>query len=190
MLFTRSTASIFVLALLLSCTDHQLLKSTRAFKNQQITLSSDWNAIWKGRDTVLAGFTQVPVKLVVWYDSLGCASCQMSKMSDWTHITAYADSLSPWFNIIYLFTPKEQDVERLHMTLRGSRLDYPVFIDQHATFVKQNKLPRHPELHSFLLDKNNRVIMVGNPLYNSALWDFYKRTIQRMIANNGILPES
>ena len=181
---------IYVVLLLLfcSCANNRLVKDVEKFMGRQITLSEDWRVVWKGKDTVLTGFMEVPVKLIVWYDSLGCASCEASKMYVWNDIVTEADSLSP-FRIIYLFTPKKEDLLKISITLKADRLDYPVFIDQNATFVRQNpNLPKNKQLHSFLLDKDNKVVMVGSPLFNPALWRLYKNTIQTMIDNDGVLP--
>ena len=65
--------------LLLSCTGNELAKDVRLFMGQDITLSLDWSAVYKGKDTVLTGFADAPVKLVVWYDSLLCGSCEVGK---------------------------------------------------------------------------------------------------------------
>ena len=102
-----------------------------------------------------------------------------------------------YFPLLYAFflcsctnTRLVKDAQRVSIALKVNQLDYPVFIDQYATFVHQNpNLPKNQQLHSFLLDKNNRVVLVGNPLYNPALWALYKRTIQEMIDNDGVLPE-
>jgi len=152
---------------------------------KQIALSSSWKTMLNGRDTVLTGFTEAPVKLVVYHDSVMCGSCEAGRMHEWNNIVAYADSLAPWFSIIYLFTPKRADLGRIRIALRADRFNYPIFVDQNATFVKQNpNLPKNRQLHSFLLDKNNRVVLVGNPLHNPTLWQLYKKTIQQMINND------
>ena len=181
--------SFIVPFLFISCTDKRVEKDLKRIMGQQITLSSDWSTIFEGKDTVLTSFTDVPIKLVIWYDSFSCGACEASKMSMWRNMVAYADSLAQWFSIIYLFSPRKIDLYRVIMTLKAEEFNYPVFIDQTADFVKQNpNLPPNPQLHSFLLDKNNRVVLVGNPLYNPSLWALYKRTIQTMIANDGLLP--
>jgi len=157
---------------------------------QQITLFAEWSVIPRDTDTLLNDFMGTPVKMIVWYDSLSCASCQVNRMYEWTDIVAYADSFAQWFSIIYLFTPKKEDLGRVNMALNVDNLDYPIFIDQNGSFVKQNSnLPKNRQLHSFLLDKNNRVVLVGSPLYNPSLWELYMRTIQKMIDNDGVLPE-
>jgi len=179
---------IFTL-LLLSCTNNRLAKDVYGFMGQEITLSMDWEAVWRGKDTVLTGFAEAPVKLVVWYDSLLCGSCEVVNISAWSSIVTEADSLLPHFKIVYLFTPKRDDFRSVNIALKADKLDYPVFIDQRGGFVKQNpKLPKNRRLHTFLLDRNNKVVMMGSPLHNPFLWDLYKKTIRQMIANDGILP--
>ena len=188
-LFIRFLLAIFIVVLIASCTNDRLAKEMEQFMGRQITVPTDLNAVWNGRDTVLADFTKVPIKLVIWYDSLLCNSCQISKMSVWNAKVAYADSLAQWFSIIYLFTPKKEEANKINIALKADKFDYPIFIDQNGTFVKQNpNLPKSRELHSFLLDKNNRVKLVGSPLYKPALWKLYKHTIQAMIDNDGVLP--
>ena len=188
--FSKFSLLVLVILPFYSCLNNRLRKDVEQLMQQRITLSSDWNTVFKGKDTVLTGFTEVPVKLVVWYDSLLCTSCQATAMYKWRDIVNYADSLVNYFSVIYLFTPQKEDFGNLYMLLKADRFDYPIFIDRNATFVQQNpKIPKNHQLHSFLLDKNNRVVMVGSPLHNPTLWELYKRTIQKMMDNDGVLPE-
>jgi len=185
-----SSIIVSVALLLFACSQQRSIKSIEQIMKQSITVSPTIGAVWKGKDTILSDFMETPIKLIIWHDSLACTSCEMSKMYEWKYITAYADSLSQWLSIIFLFTPKKNDLDRVNIALKFGKFDYPIFIDQNSAFVKQNpKLPKNRQLHSFLLDKNNRVVMVGNPLYNPTLWELYKRTIQKMIDNDGVLPE-
>ena len=187
----RIILAIVTILLFISCNNNRVLvKDVEKFIDQQIILPFDWNAVLKGKDVILNGFVDVPIKLVVWYDSLVCGSCEVKRMFEWNDITAYADSLNQWFRIVFLFTPKKENVYTVNYSLKAERFGYPVFIDENASFAKQNnRLPKNRQLHSFLLDKNNRVVMVGNPLRNPMLWNLYKSTIQKMIVNNGVLPD-
>ena len=185
----RKILYLFAVLLLLSCSNNLRIKDVKQFMGQQITIPDDSYTVWKGRETILFDFTKTPINLVVWYDSLGCTSCEASRISGWSEIVAYTDSLNQWISIIFLFTPKKKDIHRVKIALQTDDFDYPIFIDQNATFVKQNsKLPKNSQLHSFLLDKNNKVVLVGNPLYNTTLWGLYKKTIQCLIDNDGELP--
>ena len=186
----RYLFTIIFIILLSSCTQKRTVQQARRFMKQQIELSLDMKAVWKNRDTILTAFLDTPIKLVVWYDSLSCLSCEVSKLHAWNNIVVDADSLAPWFRIIYLFTPQKEYLHRLQIVLKTNTFDYPLFIDQNTSFVKQNPmLPPNQQLHSFLLDKNNRVVLVGSPLHNPTLWALYKRTIKKMIENDGLLPK-
>jgi len=186
----RITFVLFTISLFCSCTTYRLTREIEEFTGQQINISKDWHTVWKGKDTLLYRFSEAPVKLVIWFDSLSCASCQIVRMYEWNNIIAYADSFEKRFHIIFLFTPNSEDLYETSLMLKRISFGYPVFIDQEKNFVKQNpKLPRNRQLHSFLLDKNNKVVLVGSPLYNPSLWKLYQNTIQKMIDNGGVLPE-
>jgi len=182
---------ILVVSLLGSCSNERFVKDVEKFINQQITFSfNEWDVVWNGKDTSLSDITKVPVKLVVWYDSLICNSCQLNRMYNWYDITDYADSMSQWFSVVFLFTPKKEDTNKVHSKLLTEKFDYPVFTDLNAIFYERNPIiPKNKQLHSFLLDKNNRIVLVGSPLYNPELWALYKRIIQKMIDNDGVLPD-
>ena len=70
----RLTLAFFVVSLLCSCINKQLVKEIEEFKGQQVTVPKDCHTIWKGKDTLLFKFSDAPVKMVVWFDSLSCAS--------------------------------------------------------------------------------------------------------------------
>ncbi|WP_256620806.1 hypothetical protein [Rikenella microfusus] len=40
-----------------------------------------------------------------------------------------------------------------------------------------------------MLDKDNRVVLVGSPIGNPKMWELYKSTIDRLVENGGILPK-
>jgi len=61
--------------------------------------------------------------------------------------------------------------------LNTQQFDYPVFIDLKGEINKLNGFPRQELYQCFLLDDNNKVLSIGNPLYNRGIWDLYKKII-------------
>ena len=182
---------VFLCIIPCSCANNKFAKDVTQLMGKEIRFSTDWDVVWKRKDTILADFMDVPVKMVVWIDSIVCSSCQIGKMYEWAEHTKYADSLAQWFHIVFLFSPKKEEQQRVNIALKANRINYPVFIDKHATFVNLNReIPKNRRLHIFLVDKNNNVVLVGNPLYNPTLWELYKRTIKRLIDNDGELSDS
>ena len=55
----------------------------------------------------------------------------------------------------------------LELMISNTMFDYPILLDTLGEFEKLNPhLPKNGTFHTFLLDENNNVILVGNPLRN------------------------
>jgi hypothetical protein len=54
---------------------------------------------------------------------------------------------------------------------------YPLFLDMNNNIDKLNHFPQQQSYQCFLLDKNNKVLMIGNPALNPKIWDLYKEHI-------------
>ena len=61
--------------------------------------------------------------------------------------------------------------------------------DREGQFEKLNPhLPKNKVLHTFLLDENNNVILVGNPLHNKKIEKmFYKIVEENWVNRNNFL---
>ncbi len=73
---------------------------------------------------------------------------------------------------LYLYPKDEQDITNL---LKQTTFNYPIYIDKDGEMPK-----RHPMIFSsgcFLLDANNKIILVGNPMHHHKIWEEYKRKI-------------
>ena len=57
------------------------------------------------------------------------------------------------------------------------RFDYPVFMDTNGAINQLNRFPKQMEYQCFLLDKDNKVVMVGNPVLNMNIWELYKSQV-------------
>jgi hypothetical protein len=86
-------------------------------------------------------------------------------------------------------SPPQAKLDEVLRTLEMVQFDYPVFIDEHGAFPAANPhIPADSRFHTFLLDKNGKVVVVGDPVNNPDLWELYKKTIAELIANGGTLP--
>jgi hypothetical protein len=164
---------VAITALFSSCNKNKNLQlSIEALTGQQVVLP----------DSVSAVDTQN--KLVIWFDSLECASCRSSRLFIWDDDPAvqYAKGLKDKFGVILIFSPKKEDVNLLIITLKKFNLSFPVIIDEAGDFSRLNPhIPADKRLHAFLLDKDNRVVLVGNPLGNAPLWELYKEQIRTLV---------
>ena len=83
---------------------------------------------------------------------------------------------------------KKNNYKEVIMQIQHQKHPFCVFIDKNGYFNKyNNKLSNlDSRYHSLLLDRNNRIVLVGDPTSSSTMWNLFKRTLDNMIANNGI----
>jgi hypothetical protein len=128
-----------------------------------------------GKDTSCANLLQKPFKILLYIDSTGCTGCRL-KFYDWKSLKEEADSIAPKsISFIFIFQPKNE--KELQFILRKNQLNEPVIIDPTDKINKQNHFPKKRPYQCFLLDKNNKVVMVGNPFLNPKIWKLYKTQI-------------
>lgn len=87
------------------------------------------------------------------------------------------DSLLPG-KITYLFFCDNADLREVRYLLKQAGMDYPVCIDTGHRLNRLNNFPNDRQFQTFLLDRQNRVMAMGNPALNPAVRELY---IQRMM---------
>lgn len=109
-------------------------------------------------------------------DSMGCTSCKL-QLNRWRSFINETDTLLEK-RIAYLFIIHPFERKELIQLLKEYKFDYPVCIDEENVFNKQNHLPENDVFQTFLLDENNKVLAIGNPVLNPAVKELYLKIIQ------------
>ena len=117
-------------------------------------------------------------KVLVYVDSVGCTSCKL-QLPKWKKLIAHIDSATN-SNIPFIFVFQSKDDRELWYILKRDNFDRPVCIDRGNGFDKLNKFPQEITFQTFLLDKNNKVKVIGNPVHNLAIRDMYLKQITGM----------
>jgi hypothetical protein len=130
-----------------------------------------------GKDTACIDLHNDHYKIFLYVDSLGCTSCRL-KLAEWKKLMADADSIfEKRIEFIFFFQPKKKDEKELQYIFKQNGFRHPVFIDKQNEINKLNNFPSQTEYQCFLLDKDNKVLIVGNPSYNPGIWTLYKKVI-------------
>ena len=117
-------------------------------------------------------------KVLVYVDSVGCTSCKL-QLPKWQELIAHVDSATNG-NIPFIFVFQSKDDRELRYILKRDNFDRPVCIDRGDGFDKLNKFPQEITFQTFLLDKDNKVKVIGNPVHNLAVRDLYLKQITGM----------
>ena len=117
-------------------------------------------------------------KVLVYVDSVGCTSCKL-QLPKWQELIAHVDSATNG-NIPFIFVFQSKDDRELRYILKRDNFDRPVCIDRNNRFNSSNRFPQDITFQTFLLDKDNKVKVIGNPVHNLAVRDLYLKQITGM----------
>ena len=114
-------------------------------------------------------------KVLVYVDSIGCTSCKL-QLPKWKELIAHVDSATNG-NIPFIFVLQSKDDRELRYILKRDNFDRPVCIDRNNRFDELNQFPQDITFQTFLLDKDNKVKVIGNPVHNLAVRDLDRKSV-------------
>jgi Protein of unknown function (DUF1573). len=126
-------------------------------------------------DTIDYRIPQSDYKVLVYIDSIGCTSCKL-QLDGWKEFIASVSSVSV-DSIPFLFFFHSKDYREIRYLLKTSSFDLPISIDKEDELNKLNQFPSDIMFQTFLLDKNNNVVVLGNPIHNLAVKELYLKQI-------------
>ena len=92
------------------------------------------------------------------------------------------DSLSDTA-IPFLFFFQTKDVSELKYVFKRDDFSLPVCIDTEDKFYKLNRFPDNMMFQTFLVDADNRVKVIGNPIHNLSVKELYLNEIAGVRSN-------
>lgn len=141
---------------------------------------------WEGKEiiypdnvrfTVLGNDTNLLFKneytIVTYVDSIGCTSCKL-QLARWKRLITQLDSMK---NTSFLFFLHPKNEKEMTYVLKRDNFTHPVCLDEEDAFNKLNKFPTDMTFQTFLLDKDNKVVAIGNPIHNSKVKELYLKII-------------
>lgn len=139
-----------------------------------------------GKDTVKYNIPVSDYKIIMYVDSVGCTECKL-QLHKWKEFITEVDSLTNGaVPILFFFYPK--DLREISFLLRRDSINIPVCIDKQNRMNRINHFPSHQMYQCFLVDKENKVICIGNPIHNRKIRDIYLSTISSGKYNPSVQP--
>lgn len=126
-------------------------------------------------DTVPYRIPKTDYKVVVFVDSVGCISCKL-QLPKWKEFMHEVDSLCEG-KVSFVFFFQSADVKELRYILRRDGFSLPVCIDADDSFNSLNHFPGEMMFQTFLVDSENRVKVIGNPIHNLSVKDLYLKEL-------------
>lgn len=120
-------------------------------------------------------------KILIYIDETESESCRLH-LYEWMDFFKEIDSVSK--NVSKLIIVKPKNKYAFIQTLQDYNFQYPVYIDELDAFNSTNKFPTNSLYHQFLLDKNNKVLFIGNPTNSPKIRKAYINIIIGKQVNN------
>ena len=148
-----------------------MLRLVSEWKEKEVKFPEHSVFTVQGKDTVDFEFRHADYKVVTYIDSVGCTSCKLQRPR-WKELLAEVDSLMEG-SVPFLFYFHPKDMKELRYLTRRDRFTYPVCFDEKDEFNRLNRFPKEMMLQTFLLDKDNKVLAIGNPVLNPKVKELY-----------------
>lgn len=170
---------LLLLFFLFSCKDSKKNNITRLvneWENKSIIFPADTSFIsYKKCISENYKLKHKKYAIVTYIDSLGCMSCKL-QLSKWNELIKELDSISNrTVPCLFFFHTKKEN--ELMLLFRRDHFIYPVYIDKNDIFNKLNNFPSEMAFQTFLIDKNNKVVAIGNPIHNPKVKELYLNII-------------
>nr|WP_320058912.1 DUF1573 domain-containing protein [uncultured Bacteroides sp.] len=142
-----------------------------------------------GRDTIAFDTDDCDYRIFTYIDSTGCTSCKL-QLFKWKELITEFDSLTH-NNTAFLFYFHPKSKKEIADILKRDKFEYPVCIDDVDSINKLNQFPDEMMFQTFLLNKENKVIAIGNPVNNPKVKELYLRLILgKAYADKAILSQT
>lgn len=129
----------------------------------------------QGTDTVEYATQTASYKVLTYIDTAGCTSCRL-RLAGWNAFMKDVDSLSKG-SVKFFFFFFSNRVQEISHLLQREKFTHPVCIDPEDNLNRLNDLPSHEMCRTFLLDKDNKVLLIGNPIHNPTVKELYLEQI-------------
>lgn len=179
-----ASRAFILLGLCVACENrHDLTPMEREYselKDSRITFPEGLQLTFEGKDTLMNRSADADFKLVVYRDSLSCNQCYVETFPEWDKLIHEFDScFNRRLDFVFVLSPLAKDEDDLRLNLQVIGFKHPIYLDTKSCFQKSNpQIPHAPSLQVFLLDKDNRVVMVGDPLANKGIRQLLQKKIQ------------
>lgn len=114
-------------------------------------------------------------KLVVYVDSLECTSCFVQHLFLYDNLNI---SLPPQCELVMILSPSANELSVVRHVISLEHHSYPIIVDETGFFERLNPdLPSDNRFHSFLLDKDNKPLIIGDPVNYPSVLRLIRKTI-------------
>lgn len=174
-----NTVTGIIIFILYSCNapnNNNIEKILKKWQYKEVKFPHDMIYTQYGRDTIIYSPPINKYKIVSYINYAECIPCRLD-LPFWKELMDDFNQNQDT-TVVFYFIFRPESKKELTYFLEKEEFNYPIIVDDYDLFNKANNLPENDILHTFLLDKNNRIIAIGNPTHNPKVKELYFKIIQ------------
>lgn len=172
-------AFVFNFIILIGCKQFEEKRQIIRLNNTQILFDIPLKAITKDTITEIS-VEELPneIKIVSYLDQQSCTRCMFNMVRMMEDIVMHFDVP---VNVYYVVYPS--DIDTIQTIMNELQLNSTLLYDVNNKYLRRNNLDKiYARNRTFLLDKENRICVVGEPFANAKLRDLYDTVAKQLYA--------
>lgn len=160
----------YIFILLIGCKNSNLNYSSIVGEWQNKVISFPISSLIKAQSKQKEWKVKSPYKIIRHVDSTDCTICDLL-LPQWNEFYEQLDSI-PIFFFIHINQYKE-----ISHRIKLENNNMNIYFDIKDSLNLLNKFPDDKRLQTFLVDSNNRIKIIGDPILNREIRKLYLKTI-------------
>ncbi|MBQ0142864.1 MAG: hypothetical protein KBT06_08725 [Prevotellaceae bacterium] len=180
--YYNSTSLHIVCALLMCLTcscgknaNERIVSEIKAMTGRTIVFPNGYQTISCDKTVNMKKCLQKDIKIVSYIDYLSCTQCGINMMMEWID---KINEINP--NVEYILVVNTDLKHELDSLVQQNDFYGLIMYYSTDTFITTNNLDVMACNKTFLLDKNNKIVLVGEPWDNKSLAQLYSQTIDSL----------
>lgn len=125
------------------------------------------------------------LKMIVWADTSECSQCYVRQLELWKGYSKLESKNPTGIKFYYILETQGKQIADILNQIQSTQLDHSIFIDTAQYFRRDNpNIPKDVRFHSFLLNSDNKIILVGNPIKNSKVQILFNKILYENLGIN------
>jgi len=159
--------------------EHNLENATDQWLGRYIKFPKTIKYTTLSTDSANIDLIKKKCKILVYADSVGCTSCKLN-LSGWKLLIEDVERLYP-NQVGFVFFINSMDSITINLMLKYHEFNYPIIISEENTIGNLNNISKEIHLHFFLLNHNNKIFLVGDPVSDMNVKKMYIKTIEDIL---------
>lgn len=199
---TRSTNSgmvsrillfAMICSILIACNSRKndILDKVKKMQSTAIKIPYERMNCWTN-DSIykISPWSESKLKLVHYIDSSTCNSCYLKEAAKNGLLHRLESLTNNKLYNVFIANPSNQQKNKLRTEFNKKLTPQTLFVDTAHIFAQMNpNIPPESMYHTFLLDENNKVILVGNPMVNKQIVEMIVSIVKEKLGKSSIPPK-